>query len=70
MERRKKIITALKTLPELIKKALESDKAVKAIAEKVYKQSSILVMGRFFQNATCLEGALVEISLNFHIHYL
>jgi len=58
LERRKKIIAAMKTLPELVKKALACENAVKEIAKKVYKQSSILVMGRFYQNATCLEGAL------------
>lgn len=58
-ERRKKIITELKHLPEYVAKVLKKSDEIKAIAEKLYKSNSALVMGRGYQNATCLEGALV-----------
>jgi len=57
-ERRTKIIQGLKELPQLISKVLKKDVQVKNIASKIFKQSSVLVMGRGYQFATCLEGAL------------
>uniref|UniRef100_A0A8C9YFF1 glutamine--fructose-6-phosphate transaminase (isomerizing) n=1 Tax=Sander lucioperca TaxID=283035 RepID=A0A8C9YFF1_SANLU len=57
-QRRLEIINSLRDLPELIKKVLAQDKKIKAIAEELYQQKSLLVMGRGFHYATCLEGAL------------
>lgn len=48
------------TLLELIKKVLSLDEKIKAIANELYQQRSLLVMGRGFNYATCLEGALVS----------
>merc|ERR1719498_946418 len=45
-------------LPELIKKVLELNEKIKAIANELYQQRSLLVMGRGYHYATCLEGAL------------
>ncbi|TMS17217.1 Glutamine--fructose-6-phosphate aminotransferase [isomerizing] 2 [Larimichthys crocea] len=56
--RRLEIINDLKVLPELIKKVLSLDEKIKAIANELYQQRSLLVMGRGFNYATCLEGAL------------
>ncbi|CAJ1058592.1 glutamine--fructose-6-phosphate aminotransferase 2 [Cheilinus undulatus] [Xyrichtys novacula] len=56
--RRQEIINGLKMLPELIKKVLELNEKIKAIANELYQQRSLLVMGRGFNYATCLEGAL------------
>ncbi|XP_074530209.1 glutamine--fructose-6-phosphate aminotransferase [isomerizing] 2 [Halichoeres trimaculatus] len=56
--RRLEIINGLKMLPELIKKVLELNEKIKAIANELYQQRSLLVMGRGFNYATCLEGAL------------
>ncbi|XP_075959932.1 glutamine--fructose-6-phosphate aminotransferase [isomerizing] 2 [Anarhichas minor] len=56
--RRMEIIEGFKVLPELIKKVLALDKKIKAIADELYEQKSLLVMGRGFHYATCLEGAL------------
>uniref|UniRef100_A0A674MS35 glutamine--fructose-6-phosphate transaminase (isomerizing) n=1 Tax=Takifugu rubripes TaxID=31033 RepID=A0A674MS35_TAKRU len=42
----------------LIKKVLSLDDKIKAIANELYQQKSLLVMGRGFHYATCLEGAL------------
>ncbi|CAF0833968.1 unnamed protein product [Rotaria sordida] len=56
--RRNDIINGLQKLPELIKQVLNCDKKVREFAEELYKQSSLLVMGRGFNFATCLEGAL------------
>uniref|UniRef100_A0A3Q3W669 glutamine--fructose-6-phosphate transaminase (isomerizing) n=1 Tax=Mola mola TaxID=94237 RepID=A0A3Q3W669_MOLML len=56
--RRLEIINGLKMLSELIKKVLSLDEKIKAIANELYQQKSLLVMGRGFHYATCLEGAL------------
>ncbi|CAB1325207.1 unnamed protein product, partial [Coregonus sp. 'balchen'] len=42
----------------MIKKVLTLDKKIKSIADELYQQKSLLVMGRGFNYATCLEGAL------------
>ena len=56
--RRSEIIMGLKRLPDQIKEVLELDDEVKSLAEELYQQKSLLVMGRGFNQATCLEGAL------------
>ncbi|CAF0827803.1 unnamed protein product [Rotaria sp. Silwood1] len=56
--RRKAIIDGLQQLPDLIKRVLECDKKMHEYAEALYKESSLLVMGRGFNFATCLEAAL------------
>ncbi|KAG5263303.1 hypothetical protein AALO_G00263400 [Alosa alosa] len=57
-KRREEIIIGLKDLPDMIKKVLELDGKIKGIAQELYQQKSLLVMGRGFNYATCLEGAL------------
>lgn len=57
-QRRKEIVEGMKQLPDLIKKVLKLDEEIQSLAEELYKQKSLLVMGRGFQFATCLEGAL------------
>lgn len=44
----------------MIKKVLQCDKKVREYAEALHKESSLLVMGRGYNFATCLEGALVS----------
>ncbi|XP_013794545.1 glutamine--fructose-6-phosphate aminotransferase [isomerizing] 2-like isoform X2 [Limulus polyphemus] len=56
--RRSEIIQGLRALPEQIKKVLELDEQVYDLAQKMYQQKSLLVMGRGYNSATCLEGAL------------
>ncbi|CAF3946305.1 unnamed protein product [Rotaria sp. Silwood2] len=56
--RRRAIIDGLQQLPDLIKRVLECDKKIREYAEALYKESSLLVMGRGFNFATCLEAAL------------
>ena len=56
--RRAEIIQGLKELPEKIKQVLELDQKVLKIAEELYQKRSLLIMGRGFNFATCLEGAL------------
>merc|ERR1712055_330198 len=56
--RRREIIQALKELPEEIKKVLELDDKVREIAKELYQKRSLLIMGRGYNYATCLEGAL------------
>lgn len=45
---------------ELIKEVLAVDDKIKAIADELDHQRSLLVMGRGYNYATCLEGALVS----------
>jgi len=56
--RRSEIIQGLKQLPDQIRKVLELDDKVLAIAKELYEKRSLLIMGRGFNYATCLEGAL------------
>lgn len=46
----------------MIKKVLDLDSRIKSIADELYQQRSLLVMGRGFHYATCLEGALVSLT--------
>ncbi len=58
-ERRAEIIRGLSQLPGQIKEVLEQDASLLQLAKNVlFKERSLLIMGRGFQNATCLEGAL------------
>jgi glutamine---fructose-6-phosphate transaminase (isomerizing) len=58
-ERRNQIIQGLHSMPSLIKRVLESDKSFQDLASGVLATSrSLLLMGRGYQYATCLEGAL------------
>ncbi|XP_071829089.1 glutamine--fructose-6-phosphate aminotransferase [isomerizing] 1-like [Apostichopus japonicus] len=56
--RRKEIVEGLKKLPDLIKEVLQLDEKVKELAQELYQEKSILLMGRGFNYSTCLEGAL------------
>ncbi|CAO2642789.1 Glutamine--fructose-6-phosphate aminotransferase [isomerizing] 2 [Lemmus lemmus] len=56
--RRKEIIRGLRSLPELIKEVLSLDEKIHDLALELYTQRSLLVMGRGYNYATCLEGAL------------
>ncbi|MCJ8740644.1 hypothetical protein PDJAM_G00061310 [Pangasius djambal] len=57
-KRRQEIIDGLRRLPEMIKEVLALDNQIKSIADELYQQRSLLVMGRGYNYATCLEGAL------------
>ncbi|KAI8852695.1 hypothetical protein BC829DRAFT_440553 [Chytridium lagenaria] len=58
-ERREQIINELYELPRYIKETLALDKELQDLARDVLaKEKSLLIMGRGYQNATCLEGAL------------
>ncbi|KAL7985792.1 hypothetical protein Chor_010958 [Crotalus horridus] len=57
-KRREEIISSLKSLPEMIKEVLSLDEKIHDLALELYKQRSLLVMGRGYNYATCLEGAL------------
>ncbi|KAE8614392.1 hypothetical protein XENTR_v10008142 [Xenopus tropicalis] len=57
-ERRMEIIKSLKSLPRMIKDVLALDEQIQDIAHELYNQRSLLVMGRGYNYATCLEGAL------------
>lgn len=58
-QRRLEIIRALSQLDQQIRKVLELDNRVLELAKELYKYKSLLIMGRGFNFATCLEGALV-----------
>ncbi|KDN34195.1 hypothetical protein RSAG8_12731, partial [Rhizoctonia solani AG-8 WAC10335] len=58
-ERRKQLIDGLHELPSQIKAVLQGDKNFQQLAsETLHDSRSLLIMGRGFQYATCLEGAL------------
>uniref|UniRef100_U5EXS6 glutamine--fructose-6-phosphate transaminase (isomerizing) n=1 Tax=Corethrella appendiculata TaxID=1370023 RepID=U5EXS6_9DIPT len=57
-KRRHEIIAALQVLSEQIKKVLQLDEKVAEIARELYRNKSLLIMGRGYNYATCLEGAL------------
>ena len=56
--RRNEIIDGLRELPEKIKQVLALDEKVQKISQELYQKRSLLIMGRGFNFATCLEGAL------------
>uniref|UniRef100_A0A672H5D5 glutamine--fructose-6-phosphate transaminase (isomerizing) n=1 Tax=Salarias fasciatus TaxID=181472 RepID=A0A672H5D5_SALFA len=56
--RRREIIQGLKVLPDLIKEVLSLDDEIQKLAQELYQQKSVLIMGRGYHYATCLEGAL------------
>ncbi|XP_046859829.1 glutamine--fructose-6-phosphate aminotransferase [isomerizing] 2-like [Xenia sp. Carnegie-2017] len=58
VKRRKEIIDEMKKLPEMIKEVLAVDKAVQELANELFEQKSLLILGRGYNFATCLEGAL------------
>lgn len=59
MERRKQVIEGLHALPSQIKTVLQGDRGLQQLAGGVLaNQRSLLIMGRGYQYATCLEGAL------------
>ncbi|XP_013402666.1 glutamine--fructose-6-phosphate aminotransferase [isomerizing] 2 isoform X8 [Lingula anatina] len=57
-QRRKEIIQGLQKLPEQIKEVLKTDEKIHSLSQELYQQKSLLVMGRGYNYATCLEGAL------------
>ncbi|OLY84011.1 Glutamine-fructose-6-phosphate aminotransferase [isomerizing] [Smittium mucronatum] len=58
-QRRKEIIQGLKELPEKISQVLTLDNSLKSLCENDLDGiQSLLILGRGFNNATCLEGAL------------
>ena len=58
-ERRMQIVQGLHQLPSQIKRVLDGDKGLQELANGVLaNQRSLLLMGRGYQYATCLEGAL------------
>jgi len=56
--RRDEIITGLKNLSGDIKKVLQLDDHILEISKELYTEKSLLIMGRGYNYATCLEGAL------------
>ncbi|SCV01497.1 LAME_0G16578g1_1 [Lachancea meyersii CBS 8951] len=59
IERRKEIIQGLKLIPEQIKKVLQMEPLIKKLCNTELKdQKSLLLLGRGYQFASALEGAL------------
>lgn len=57
--RREQIIQGLENLSEQIKTVLKLEPRLKQLAaDELFDRQSLLILGRGFQNATCLEGAL------------
>lgn len=57
-QRRQEIIQGLEHLDQQVRKVLQLDSEVQQLAQNLYKQKSLLIMGRGYNFATCLEGAL------------
>lgn len=57
-KRRLEIIEGLKKLPTQIREVLAQEAQVKNLAKGLADQKSLLIMGRGYSFATCLEGAL------------
>eukprot|EP00800_Vazella_pourtalesii_P010786 TRINITY_DN2627_c0_g1_i2.p1 TRINITY_DN2627_c0_g1~~TRINITY_DN2627_c0_g1_i2.p1 ORF type:complete len:562 (-),score=118.59 TRINITY_DN2627_c0_g1_i2:137-1822(-) len=57
-QRRVDIIEGLKQLPNLIKEILSVKEQIKALAQELQSKQSVILMGRGYNFATCLEGAL------------
>lgn len=74
--RRREIIEGLRKIDDQIKEVLKLDPKVKELAKDLYQQKSLLIMGRGFNFATCLEGALVgatsslNVLFNFDWHFI
>mmetsp|Transcript_4876 Transcript_4876/g.7606 ORF Transcript_4876/g.7606 Transcript_4876/m.7606 type:complete len:738 (-) Transcript_4876:180-2393(-) len=58
MERRVEIMNELHTLPEKIKTVLQLDPFIQSLANELKAERSLVVVGRGFQYAICLEAAL------------
>lgn len=56
--RRAEIIKGLQNLDEQIREVLKLDEDVLTLAKDLYKHKSLLIMGRGYNFATCMEGAL------------
>ncbi|XP_054708657.1 glutamine--fructose-6-phosphate aminotransferase [isomerizing] 2-like isoform X1 [Uloborus diversus] len=56
--RRSEIIRGLRKLPEQIEEVLKLDSEVLKLSQMLYQQKSVLIMGRGYNHATCMEGAL------------
>ena len=65
LARRVEVIDALAALPAAVAQTLRLDAEMKALAQTLVKQQSLLVLGRGYNYATALEGALKvkEVSL-------
>lgn len=54
----KRLIGHLKAMPDMIRKALQCNDAVKEIAQKYYQAENFLYLGRLYNFPVALEGAL------------
>ncbi len=54
----RQIIEGLRTLTDKVRSVLQQDDKIYKIAERLHKAKSLLVMGRGYNFATCMEGAL------------
>ncbi|XP_032595864.1 glutamine--fructose-6-phosphate aminotransferase [isomerizing] 2 isoform X5 [Drosophila grimshawi] len=57
-QRRLEILQALSKLADQIREVLKLDSKVQELAKDLYQHKSLLIMGRGYNFATCLEGAL------------
>lgn len=60
--RRLEILRGLTDLDQCIKKVLLLDDQVREIAKDLFQQKSLLIMGRGYNFATCMEAALVSLN--------
>jgi glucosamine--fructose-6-phosphate aminotransferase (isomerizing) len=55
------IISDIESLPTKIRQVLAGEEKIKELASQLVSKKSLLVMGRGYQYATCLEAALVRL---------
>jgi len=57
-ERRREIIQGLRELPDTMQKVLARGRGLRGVAERLKEEKSIVILGRGYSYAACLEGAL------------
>jgi len=69
-KRREDLIDELGQLSQKVQKVLDNDAYYKELCESILnKNDSLIVLGRGYQHATCLEGALVSFFLSFFFFF-
>lgn len=66
-QRRHEIIRGLENLEKQIQQVLQLNDKVAELAKDLYQHKSLLIMGRGYNFATCLEGALVSGSVRMNL---
>ena len=69
VKRLHKVSHVIRLIAELIRKVLKKNDEILALAKELYEEKSLLLMGRGYNYATCLEGALKVKEVNKSLFY-